>query len=109
MQIDLYLKNAIIENIDKKFSVIKGEDFTLVADFKEDFKWFSENDPVLSMKTSGNQAKLNASEIGSSILLILAKQESGEWTTKKELTITVIDKVVPKVVSAEVDLEAIPK
>ena len=109
MQIDLYLKNATIENIDKRFSVVKGNDFTLAADFTENFKWFAENDPVLSMITKGNIAKFKASEIGESIVLIQEKQSSGDWKTHKELTIKVIEEVAEKVTAAEVNLQAVPK
>jgi hypothetical protein len=63
MKADLILKNARIRDV-ASFDILVGESFSLVLDSDVSLRWFSDNDNVLSIASSGGSAQIKASEVG---------------------------------------------
>jgi hypothetical protein len=93
MQVDVTFDFAKVYNIEK-IDVAKGQRFALNTDYTEPSKWFSDNDPVLALKVSGNNAEAEAKEVGTSTVLIM----SSAFGIEKTLTINVVEQVVPMAV-----------
>lgn len=70
MLVDLILKNAKVFNVEH-MQIVKGEKFSLLTDATNPIRWFSDNDPVLSMTVLGQNADLSADDLGNSTLLLL--------------------------------------
>lgn len=68
---DVAFKNAKVFNVQDRIDVVKGEPFSLLTDLPANTRWFSDNDPVLSVNAIGPEATLTADTIGSSTLLLL--------------------------------------
>lgn len=83
-RVDLTLFNARIFDVNS-FQVIVGQQFTLSSDITVETKWFSDNDPVLGIKVTGNNAEVEALQEGTCTILIMDAKKN----IQKELTITV--------------------
>lgn len=83
-RVDLTLFNARIFDVNS-FQVIVGETFTLNTDITGETRWFSDNDPVLGIKVTGNNAEVQALLEGSCTILIMDAKKN----IQKELTINV--------------------
>ncbi len=70
MQVDVLFDFAKVYNINT-FDVVKGQKFLLLSDLKVPSRWFSDQDPVLSMKVKDNSAEVEATSIGQSSILIM--------------------------------------
>lgn len=70
MQVDVLFDFARVYNINT-FDVVKGQKFALLTDLKAHSRWFSDNDPVLSMIVKDNSAEVEATGIGQTSILIL--------------------------------------
>lgn len=84
MTINVIFDFAKVFDIDT-FEVAIGEKFVLSAQADErsnptDTSWFSNNDKVLSLEQNGSDANCQATDIGSSIILIM---DAGLITLKK--------------------------
>jgi hypothetical protein len=90
MQVDITFDFAKVYNIEKA-DVAMGQRFTLTTDAAETFRWFSDADPVLSMKVSGNGAEVEAKETGTSTILIMNEANGIE----KTLVFKVVDSIEP--------------
>lgn len=88
MQIDISFDFAKVYNIEK-FDVVKGQKFLLTPDSTDDLKWFSDNDPVLSLKVSSKNVNGEATELGESTILIMDKN----FSELKKLTVRVVDSI----------------
>lgn len=89
MQIDIAFEFAKVYNIERA-DVVMGQNFTLLSDF-DNGKWFSDNDPVLSLRVNGKDADVVANEKGSTTILIM----NSVLEVQKILTINVVDAIVP--------------
>lgn len=72
-----------------RFDVVKGQKLLLEADGPG--KWFSDNDPILDLEPAGQNMKVVAAKVGTSVIWIF--NDGG--TKIKELTISVVDKLDP--------------
>lgn len=70
MTVDVLFDFARVYNI-KQIDVVKGQKFSLLTDLKAPSRWFSDNDPVLSMIVKDNSAEVEATAIGQTSILIL--------------------------------------
>lgn len=70
MQVDVLFDFGRAYNVNT-FDVVKGQKFALVTDLKASARWFSDNDPVLSMTVKDNSAEVEATGIGKTSILIL--------------------------------------
>lgn len=86
MRVDISFDFAKVYNIDKRVDVVLGQKFLLNTDFEGVSKWFTDNDPVLSLVQKGNNAELEATALGSSTVLIM----TGIFGIEKELTFNVV-------------------
>lgn len=91
MQADISFEFAKVYNVEKA-DVVKGQSFSIDTDFAGVSKWFSDNDPVLSLKVNGNTAEAEAKETGTSTILIMNES----MTVEKTLVINVVDSIEPK-------------
>lgn len=89
MKIDVKFSNAKVYDVNT-FDVAKGEKFSILTDYTQPSKWFSDNDPVLSMKVAGDFAEMEALETGASTLLIM----DGNFGILKQITINVLEEIV---------------
>jgi hypothetical protein len=94
MQVDASFQYAKVYDINK-MDVVKGQKFDLNTDYNGTSKWFSDNDPVLELKVTGNDAEATAMGIGTSTVLIMDQNK----TVIKELTISVVDSIAPMATS----------
>lgn len=72
MLVDIVLKNAKVFNVEH-MQIVKGEKFSLLTDADPDtlpIRWFSDNDPVLSINVLGSNADLSADELGNCTIFI---------------------------------------
>jgi hypothetical protein len=99
MQVDITFDFAKVYNIDKA-DVVQGQRFTLNTDYAAASKWYSDNDPVLSLKVSGNSAEVEAKETGTSTILIMNEANGIE----KTLVFKVVDSIQP--MAADLGLKA---
>lgn len=90
MQADISFEFAKTYNVEK-VDVVKGQKFTINTDFDSPSKWFSDNDPVLSLMVEGSSADAEAKELGSSTILIMDEQ----FNIAKTLTIRVVQSIEP--------------
>lgn len=86
MQVDIQFDFAKVYNIEKKIDVAKGQKFSLLTDLTGESKWFSDNDPVLSINKSGNNADVEATGLGTSTILIMGT----DFGIEKEIEINVV-------------------
>jgi len=89
MQVDVVFDFARVYTVDNKIDVVKGQKFSLLTDLIGDSKWFSDNDHVLAIVVTGNNADVEATDIGTSTILIMGLN----FGIHKELTITVVETV----------------
>jgi len=89
MQVDVVFDFARVYIVDNKIDVVKGQKFSLLTDLTGDSKWFSDNDPVLGIIVTGNNADVEATDIGTSTILIMGTS----FGIHKELTISVVEAV----------------
>lgn len=88
MQVDILFDFARVYNINT-FDVVKGQKFALVTDLKAPSRWFSDNDPVLSMIVKDNSAEAEATELGQTSILILGL----DLSKLVEIKINVVEKI----------------
>jgi hypothetical protein len=69
--------------------VVVGQKFSLISAFTERVQWFANNDPVLSLKESGNVAQVEATTVGQSTILILNES----LTVLKKIIIRVVENI----------------
>jgi hypothetical protein len=69
MLVDIVLKNAKVFNVEH-MQIVKGEKFSLLTDATSPIRWFSDNDPVLSIDVLGANADLSADQLGNSTIFI---------------------------------------
>jgi hypothetical protein len=89
MQVDVAFEFAKVYNVDR-IDVVAGQPFTLYSDY-DNGKWFSDNDPALSIKPSGKDAELKAIEKGSVTILVMDEN----FAIQKKLSINVMDAILP--------------
>jgi len=90
MQVDITFDFAKVYNIEKA-DIVLGQKFRLDTDFSQPSKWFSDNDPVLSLIVSGNSAEVEAKQTGTSTILIMNEANGIE----KTLVFKVVDSIQP--------------
>lgn len=94
-KINATLSNATFYDVNV-FDVLKGEKFTLsLLETQGGSEWFSNNDPVLDIDKTGEEADVTAKSVGSSRIMIF----DTEGVKIKELNIRVVDAIVPQAVS----------
>ena len=72
-----------------RFDVVKGEKFSLhLTDTTAATDWFSNNDPVLSMRVDNYDAEVTASNVGESKIRVF-----DGTSIVKELVINVVEKI----------------
>jgi hypothetical protein len=101
MQVDVIFDFAKVYDINR-MEVAKGQAFQLVTDHTGISKWFADNDPVLAIVVTGNNAELFAKEKGTSTLLIMDENK----TTLKEILISVVDAIIPQATSLNLSADA---
>lgn len=90
MQVDISLKNARIYNVDK-VDIVVGEKFILDTDLTIPSKWFSDNDPVLSLAVGDISVEGTADKVGTSTILIMDEN----FQILKTLKFNVVEAIVP--------------
>lgn len=104
MQIDIAFEFAKVYNIERA-DVVMGQKFTLLSDF-DNGKWFSDNDPVLSLIVNGRDAEVSANEKGATTILIM----DSALAIQKILTINVVEAIAAPAVTLGVSAGSpIPK
>jgi hypothetical protein len=89
MQVDISFDFAKVYNIEK-VDIVVGQKFTLITDY-DGGRYFSENDPVLSLKPIGRDVEGEANEVGTSTILIM----DASFVILKTLTIQVVEAIAP--------------
>lgn len=89
MQVDVSFGFAKVYNIES-FDVVKGQKFSLLTDNTGESKWFSDNDPVLSLIVDGNNADVEATATGTSEIIIMDEN----LNQLKKITIKVVDAII---------------
>lgn len=89
MHVDVSFSFAKVYDI-TTFDVVLGQKFSLLTDWVGTSNWFANNDPVLSLNVSGNAADVEATGLGTSVILIMDASD----TVVKKLTIKVVDAIV---------------
>lgn len=88
MQVDIKFTYAKVYNLHRA-EVVLGQKFSLVADFEGDNKWFADNDKVLALDADGNKAEVEATGLGTSLILIM----NPGFRVLKKITIIVVDAI----------------
>lgn len=89
MQVDISFDFARVYNFERA-DVVVGQKFRLDSDAQDQpLKWFSDNDPVISLKVTGNSAEATADQTGTTTILILDES----FGLVKRLTINVVDDI----------------
>lgn len=70
MQVDVYFQFAKVYDI-TNFDVVLGQKFSLLINDPGKFRWFSDEDQVLSQTTKGNNNDVEATALGTSVILIM--------------------------------------
>jgi len=89
MQVDVTFPYAKIFDIHRG-EIVLGQKFSLLANFEGEKKWFADNDKVLALDAEGNKAELEATGIGTSLILIMTPQ----LRVLKKITIKVVDAII---------------
>lgn len=89
MQVNVLFEFAAVFNVDHVINVVKGQKFSLETDVDQKSQWFTDNDPVLTLKVAGSNAEVEALEIGTSTVLIL----NPDFSVIKKLVINVVDEI----------------
>ena len=87
MKVDLVSKIGRVYDI-HSMDIYIGEIFTLIGRSKEQFEWLSNNDPVLLLSVSENVAQVQATSIGTSVIVVMNETFDRKV---KEIVIKVID------------------
>lgn len=93
--VDASLNNSAFEDV-TKFRLVKGVEADLsLKGWEGESRWISENDPVLRLTVSGNEAHIIADELGESTIFIMEKTAFGEAPKViKELLINVVSEII---------------
>lgn len=96
--VDASLDNSAFEDV-TKFRLVKGVEADLTLKGHDGpSRWISENDPVLKLIVTGNDAHITAEELGESTIFIMEKTAFGEQPKViKELLINVVPEIVQPV------------
>lgn len=82
---------AVFDNVKvydvTKFDVVKGQKFSLLSDAPDGARWFSSEDPALTIKVSGKNADVTADELGASEVVIV----DSNWNRLKIMAIEVVE------------------
>lgn len=93
MRVDARLLNATFYDV-TRFDIVQGEAFSLdLVEFDGTTSWFSNNDQVLEILQTGNQAEVKALTLGTSLIWIFDSTN----TKIKELIITIVAEIVQPV------------
>lgn len=101
MKVDVAFSFAKVYDV-SRIDVVKGQKFSLVTDFTGVSKWFSDNDPVLDLKVTDNNADVEATAAGTSTVLIMDQNKA----VLKELTIAVVEALAPLATSLGLTADA---
>jgi len=71
MQVNIDFEFAKIYNIPDRVDVVVGQKFSLFTDSETPILWFANGDPVLAITERDTSADLEATALGSAILLIM--------------------------------------
>lgn len=93
MQVDLSLSNAKVYDIEK-VDIVKGQKFSLLTDYTEPSRWFFDQDQVLNVTQEANSADVEATEIGTSTIIIVG---ATDFTVLKQITIKVVAEIIEPV------------
>jgi hypothetical protein len=106
MQVDISFDFARVYNFERA-DVMLGQKFRLDSDAQDQpLKWFSDNDPVLTLKVTGNSAEGTADNVGTTTILIMDQA----FAVVKQLTINVVEDIQPMATSLGASAgEAVPK
>jgi hypothetical protein len=88
MQVDISFDFAKIYNIER-VDVVAGQKFKLFTD-AEGLRFFSDNDPVLSLRPNGTVVEGAADDLGTTTILIMDAND----VIHKKLVIRVVDAIV---------------
>lgn len=104
MTVDVAFEFAKVFDI-TNLEVVVGQKFTLLTDYSGG-RWFSDNDPVLTLKVSDTDAEVSADATGLTTVLIM----DNTFAIQKQLTINVVNDIVPmaKTLGPVMD-ETVPK
>lgn len=100
MQVDAVFQFAKVYDV-TRMDVVKGQEFELLTDLSQPANVFADNDKVLSIDFQGANGKLKATEAGTSHVLFMDGRQ-----IIKELTISVIDEIVPMAASLGLSADA---
>jgi hypothetical protein len=87
MKVDLVSKIGRVYDI-HAMDIFIGESFTLIGRSKEQFEWLSNNDPVLLLSVIENVAQVQATSLGTSVIVIMNETFDRKV---KEIVIKVVD------------------
>lgn len=105
MRVDARLSNATFYDV-TRFDIMQGEPFSLdLVEFDGTTSWFSNNDQVLEIIQTSNQAEVKALELGTSWVWIF----DDDNVKIKELIITVVTAIVQPVSDLGISATVIDK
>lgn len=87
MTVDIAFQFAKVYSIERA-DIVAGQSFKLFTDF-ENPRWFSDNDPVLSLSINGKEIEGKAEQAGVATLLIM----DSNLQIQKKLSITVVEEI----------------
>lgn len=93
MQVDIILEYAKVYDIERA-DILKGQKFILYADYP-DGRWFSDNDPVLTLSVDGGMAACEATAVGLATILIM----DASFSVLKKLYVNIVEDFVPQAIS----------
>lgn len=88
MQVDINFAYAKVYDMHRA-EIVLGQKFSLFANFEGEKKWFADNDKVLALGADGNKAEVEATGVGTSVILIMTPQ----LRVLKKITIIVVDAI----------------
>ena len=97
MKADIKFEFAKVYDIERA-DVVIGQKFSILTDYEGPTQWFADNDKVLAIDVSGNNAEIEATAEGKSTVLIM----NPDLLIIKKITIN----VVPAILDLAVDLGA---
>lgn len=105
MRVDARLSNATFYDV-ARFDIMQGEAFSLdLVDFEGTTSWFSNNDQVLEILQTGNQAEVSALTLGPSLIWIFDSSNA----KIRELLITVVAAIVQPVSDLGLSAQVVDK
>lgn len=90
MKINISFQFAKVWDIPDRVDVVLGQKFSLFTDSDTPIQWFANGDPVLAITERDTSADLEATALGSSILLIMDQNLS----QLRKLDFNVVDAII---------------